>query len=40
MPATIRVVSDAAYAAWLAEAKKKFASSSEGPVRVADSSKQ
>lgn len=40
MPAAIRVVSDAAYAAWLEDAKKKYASSSDGPVRVADSSKQ
>ncbi len=40
MPAAIRVVSDAAYATWLEAAKKKYASSSDGPVRVADSSKQ
>ncbi len=31
MPAAIRVVSDAAYATWLEGAKKKFASTSEGP---------
>ncbi len=40
MPAAIRVVSDAAYATWLEAAKKKFASSSDGPVRVAESAKQ
>ena len=35
MPINIRVVSEAAYAAWLAEAKKKFAASDPAPVRVA-----
>ena len=35
MPVVIRVVSDAKYKEWLAEAKKKFASS-EPPVRFAD----
>jgi cytochrome c oxidase subunit 2 len=36
MPAAIRVVSDARYAEWLEEAKKKFADGSQGtPVRLA-----
>jgi cytochrome c oxidase subunit 2 len=35
MPITIRVVSDAAYAAWLAEAKSKFARIDGGEVRLA-----
>ncbi|MGO9004767.1 MAG: cytochrome c oxidase subunit II [Beijerinckiaceae bacterium] len=36
MPIAFRVVSAAQYAAWLAEAKKKFASASDGPARFAD----
>jgi cytochrome c oxidase subunit 2 len=38
MPITIRVVGDAEYATWLAEAQQKFASdqSSGGPTRLAD----
>lgn len=32
MPIAIRVVSEDAYAAWLAEAKKKFASTNELPL--------
>jgi cytochrome c oxidase subunit 2 len=35
MPIAIRVVSDAQYAAWLAEAKKKFATNAETPERLA-----
>jgi cytochrome c oxidase subunit 2 len=35
MPITIRVVSDQAYTAWLAEAKKKYASIDTNPVKVA-----
>ncbi len=35
MPIAIRVVSEGAYAAWLAEAKKKFASISNSPLRYA-----
>jgi cytochrome c oxidase subunit II len=35
MPAAIRVVSDARYAEWLEEAKKKFASTDDAPVRLA-----
>jgi cytochrome c oxidase subunit 2 len=35
MPIAFRVVSEAQYAAWLAEAKKKFASTDVGPVRFA-----
>ena len=35
MPIAIRVVSEGAYAAWLAEAKKKFASTDEVPVHYA-----
>jgi cytochrome c oxidase subunit II len=37
MPIAIRVVSDAAYATWLAEAKKKFAATDEAPARLASS---
>ena len=36
MPITIRVVSDQAYAAWIAEAKTKFASTDDGSRRLAD----
>jgi len=36
MPIAIRVVSEEAYAAWLAEAKKKFASTNNMPGRYAD----
>jgi cytochrome c oxidase subunit 2 len=36
MPIAFRVVSEAQYAAWLADAKKKFASVSDGAVRFAD----
>ncbi|MGP0057925.1 MAG: cytochrome c oxidase subunit II [Beijerinckiaceae bacterium] len=36
MPIAIRVVSEAQYATWLAEAKKKFASVDDGSVRFAD----
>jgi cytochrome c oxidase subunit II len=35
MPIAIRVVSEEAYAAWLSEAKKKFAAISNSPVRYA-----
>jgi cytochrome c oxidase subunit II len=35
MPIAFRVVSEADYAAWLAEAKKKFAATNEAPVRFA-----
>ncbi|MCP8939244.1 cytochrome c oxidase subunit II [Alsobacter sp. SYSU M60028] len=35
MPIAIRVVSQANYATWLADAKKKFASAEDGAVRVA-----
>ncbi len=35
MPIAIRVVSQDRYTAWLAEAKKKFASTADGPVKVA-----
>jgi cytochrome c oxidase subunit II len=35
MPIAFRVVSEADYAAWLAEAKKKFASTNEAPVHFA-----
>jgi cytochrome c oxidase subunit II len=37
MPIAIRVVSAEAYAAWLTEAKKKFAFTNDSPVRVAAS---
>jgi cytochrome c oxidase subunit 2 len=37
MPIAFRVVSEAQYAAWLAEAKKKFASVNDAPMRFADS---
>lgn len=37
MPIAIRAVSDADYAAWVAQAKKKFASI-DGPTRLADNS--
>jgi cytochrome c oxidase subunit 2 len=41
MPAAIRVVSDQAYAAWLEDAKKKYASTTDDrAVRVADAAKQ
>jgi cytochrome c oxidase subunit 2 len=36
MPIAFRVVSEAQYAAWLTEAKKKFASVNEGQVRFAE----
>jgi cytochrome c oxidase subunit II len=36
MPIAFRVVSEAQYAAWLVEAKKKFASSHDAPLRFAD----
>ena len=36
MPITIRVVSEAAYATWLAEAKTRFAAIETGPSRLAD----
>jgi cytochrome c oxidase subunit 2 len=36
MPITIRVVSEQAYAAWLTEAKTKFASTDDGSRRLAD----
>jgi cytochrome c oxidase subunit 2 len=36
MPITIRVVSDAAYAAWIADAKKKFASTAAPNDKFAD----
>jgi len=36
MPIAIRVVSEEAYAAWLAEAKKKFAAASNSPLRYAE----
>ena len=35
MPIAIRVVSEEKYAAWLAEAKKKFATNAEAPARLA-----
>ena len=35
MPITVRVVSDQAYAAWIGEAKKKFASDDSRPTSVA-----
>jgi cytochrome c oxidase subunit II len=35
MPIAVRVVSEEKYAAWLAEAKKKFASTDEAPARLA-----
>jgi cytochrome c oxidase subunit II len=35
MPITIRVVSEPAYAAWLAEAKQKFAAADVGEIRLA-----
>lgn len=35
MPIQIRVVSDAAYASWLAEAKKKYAVQDDAPARLA-----
>jgi cytochrome c oxidase subunit 2 len=35
MPIMVRVVTDQEYAAWLADAKKKFASSDERPTTVA-----
>jgi cytochrome c oxidase subunit II len=39
MPIAIRVVSVEAYEAWLAEAKKKFASRSDSPVRFAENAR-
>ena len=39
MPITIRVVSDAEYAAWLADAKKKFASTASDGARFADATR-
>jgi cytochrome c oxidase subunit 2 len=36
MPINIRVVSEAEYTAWLAEAKKKFAANDRAPLRLAD----
>jgi cytochrome c oxidase subunit 2 len=36
MPIAFKVVSEAQYAAWLTEAKKKFASSSDAPARFAE----
>jgi cytochrome c oxidase subunit II len=36
MPIAFRVVSEAEYTAWLAEAKKKFASAPDAPVHFAD----
>jgi cytochrome c oxidase subunit II len=36
MPINIRVVSEAEYTAWLAEAKKKFAANDPAPLRLAD----
>ena len=38
MPLAIRVVSEAKYAAWLADAKKKFAAIDNAPVQTADTS--
>jgi cytochrome c oxidase subunit 2 len=35
MPITVRVVSDQAFTAWVADAKKKFAGAESGPVTVA-----
>ena len=35
MPIQIRVVNDADYAAWLADAKKKYAAGGSGDVRLA-----
>jgi cytochrome c oxidase subunit 2 len=35
MPIAFRVVSEQDYAAWLADAKKKFASTNNSPVAVA-----
>lgn len=35
MPITVRVVSEQAFAAWVAEAKQKFAGAGSGPVAVA-----
>ena len=35
MPIEVNVVSDAEYAAWLADAKKKFAAIDNGATRVA-----
>jgi cytochrome c oxidase subunit II len=40
MPIAIRVVSEEAYAAWLAEAKKKFASANNSPARYAQNAPQ
>ncbi|GGC62822.1 cytochrome c oxidase subunit II [Chelatococcus reniformis] len=36
MPIMIRVVSQEAYTAWLADAKKKFAANPSGPIKLAD----
>jgi cytochrome c oxidase subunit 2 len=40
MPITIRVVSDAAYASWLQEAKTKYAAIGNGEVKLADATQK